>query len=385
VPLSYPRSQEDEYELHCRGQHLMGKSADMMVAGRTALLVALREMSPRILTVAAYLFSARQVADLLEDAMQAKSTLLCRWFGHSVVTALSCLRQSDRFFDTCLRLLALVTCLWLTIAWKNKLVDMTFETEVAREERRPRFAQKIVRPLNQAGTTLLLGVGVAAALRQLGVDMGPLLAVTGISGIALGIGAQSLIASLVGGMNLLLTMPFLVGDRIELKNSYGAVLAVGVVESINPLSTVIRNDRSMPVAIPNRLLAEMIICNESQVEVSKMQKSYSDPRPVSGYIHAGFSDHRWMSSRLPELTDSVKAYLHRHDGIDDDLPCQCFVKGLGDEGTAVLRFMAYTTPRATRDYSNSFMGLTCGLAGVVERFDSCACTKITLDTLDDQL
>lgn len=79
---------------------------------------------------------------------------------------------------------------------------MTFETEVAREERRPRFAQKIVRPLNQAGTTLLLGVGVAAALRQLGVDMGPLLAVTGISGIALGIGAQSLIASLVGGMNL---------------------------------------------------------------------------------------------------------------------------------------------------------------------------------------
>lgn len=66
MPLSYPRSQEDEYELHCRGQHLMGKSADMMVAGRTALLVALREMSPRILTVAAYLFSARQVADLLE-------------------------------------------------------------------------------------------------------------------------------------------------------------------------------------------------------------------------------------------------------------------------------------------------------------------------------
>lgn len=47
----------------------------------------------------------------------------------------------------------------------------------------------------------------------------------------------------------------------------GAFWQVGVVESINPLSTVIRNDRSMPVAIPNRLLAEMIICNESQVEV----------------------------------------------------------------------------------------------------------------------
>lgn len=60
--------------------------------------------------------------------------------------------------------------------------------------------------------------------------------------------------------------------------------------------------------------------------------------------------------------------------------CYCY-----DCHAVLLAAQAYTTPRATRDYSNSFMGLTCGLAGVVERFDSCACTKITLDTLDDQL
>jgi small-conductance mechanosensitive channel len=79
---------------------------------------------------------------------------------------------------------------------------MKFETEVAQEERRPRFEEKIVRPLNQAATTLLLGLGLFAAMRQLGVDIGPLLAVTGISGIAFGLGAQSLIASLVSGLNL---------------------------------------------------------------------------------------------------------------------------------------------------------------------------------------
>lgn len=63
-----------------------------------------------------------------------------------------------------------------------------------------------------------------------------------------------------------------------------------------------------------------------------------------------------MSSRLPELTDSVKAYLHRHDGIDDDLPCQCFVKGLGDEGTAVLRFMVRqpTPALPDQDYPSTF-------------------------------
>jgi hypothetical protein len=43
----------------------------------------------------------------------------------------------------------------------------------------------------------------------------------------------------------------------------------GVVESINPLSIVVRNDRSVPVSIPNRMLVELMICNESKVKVRR--------------------------------------------------------------------------------------------------------------------
>lgn len=62
-----------------------------------------------------------------------------------------------------------------------------------------------------------------------------------------------------------LTRPFVVGDRIELKTTSGGTVLVGIVERIDPMRTVLRTDGTVPVAVPNKAITDMIVSNESRL------------------------------------------------------------------------------------------------------------------------
>ena len=72
----------------------------------------------------------------------------------------------------------------------------------------------------------------------------------------------------------------MVGDRIELKTTSGGTVLIGVVEKIDPMRTVLRTDGTVPVAVPNKAITDMIVSNESRLgrsEVVTEFKVYSLP------------------------------------------------------------------------------------------------------------
>lgn len=89
--------------------------------------------------------------------------------------------------------------------------------------------------INTLGQTLkvfvhwaLAIIAVVMILNELGFNTAPLLASAGIGGVALGLGAQSVIKDLLGGMFLILEDQFGVGDTIIVGGLEGTVQSIGV-------------------------------------------------------------------------------------------------------------------------------------------------------------
>lgn len=96
---------------------------------------------------------------------------------------------------------------------------------------------------------LIIGALIAVVslmiLRELGYDIGPLIATAGIVGIAIGFGAQTLVKDLIGGFFVLLEGQFYVGDVIQV----GTVK--GKVEAIKLRTTLVRDGEGILHIIPN--------------------------------------------------------------------------------------------------------------------------------------
>jgi small conductance mechanosensitive channel len=82
-------------------------------------------------------------------------------------------------------------------------------------------------------------------LRELGLDIAPLIAGAGVAGVALGLGAQALIRDVIGGFFILLEDQFVVGDSIQVGNIAGAV------EKMTLRATFLRDLEGTLHVIPN--------------------------------------------------------------------------------------------------------------------------------------
>jgi small-conductance mechanosensitive channel len=98
--------------------------------------------------------------------------------------------------------------------------------------------------LRKAILVLLLGLAGLTALSALGVDIAPLLAGAGVAGIALGLGAQTLVRDVVSGVFYLLADSFRVGEYVE----FGEVR--GIVEGISLRFLRIRHPHGAVYTLP---------------------------------------------------------------------------------------------------------------------------------------
>ena len=101
-----------------------------------------------------------------------------------------------------------------------------------------------------AGTLSLL-VWVMAGmmvLHEIGFDIAPLLATAGIAGIAIGLGGQSLIRDVLGGLFIILENQMRIGDVVRLTGVTGAS---GVVETITLRMTTLRDQDGTAHFVPN--------------------------------------------------------------------------------------------------------------------------------------
>ena len=100
-------------------------------------------------------------------------------------------------------------------------------------------------PLLQKFVSIVLLVMVALViLSSLGIEIGPLLAGAGVIGLAIGLGAQSLVTDIVAGIFFLIDDAFAVGDYVEMGQLRGTV------ESISIRSLKLRHHRGAVHTVP---------------------------------------------------------------------------------------------------------------------------------------
>ncbi|MDB6112139.1 MAG: small mechanosensitive ion channel protein MscS, partial [Pedosphaera sp.] len=98
-------------------------------------------------------------------------------------------------------------------------------------------ANTLISALNKAADMLIWVGTVVTALRELNYHVKPILAGLGVAGIAVGLGAQTIIKDWLGGFFLLIEDQIRIGDAVVIN---GMPTLSGVVESIGLRTTLLR-------------------------------------------------------------------------------------------------------------------------------------------------
>ena|GEM_PF-305524 len=95
-------------------------------------------------------------------------------------------------------------------------------------ERRRQRAEAIGSVLRSIASFLILGTAALTVLSTLGIDLAPVLASAGVVGVAIGLGAKSLVTDFLSGVFMILEDQYGVGDQIDCGAASGTVLEVGL-------------------------------------------------------------------------------------------------------------------------------------------------------------
>ncbi len=118
-------------------------------------------------------------------------------------------------------------------------------------QRREQRARTMGSLLKSITTGIVFTVIGFMAISELGYDIAPLIASAGILGVALGFGAQSLVADFLSGVFMILEDQYGVGDVVDLGEAVGSVEAVGLrvtrLRDVNGTVWYVRNGEIMRV------------------------------------------------------------------------------------------------------------------------------------------
>jgi small-conductance mechanosensitive channel len=118
--------------------------------------------------------------------------------------------------------------------------------------------------LQRSVTYLVLVLTVAAALRELGVDLGVLLGAAGIVTVAVGFAAQTSISNLISGLFLIGEQPFVIGDVVKVGSVTGEVL------SIDLMSVKIRTFDNLHVRVPNETMLKSNVTTVTKYPIRRV-------------------------------------------------------------------------------------------------------------------
>ena len=121
------------------------------------------------------------------------------------------------------------------------------ESRVEREKR----VETLSRVLRLTVSISIWIVAIMMALKEIGYDVGPLIAGAGVAGLAIGFGAQNLVRDVITGLFLLLENQVRVGD-VAVINGQG-----GLVEEVNLRTIVLRDLEGTVHIFPNGVITAL--------------------------------------------------------------------------------------------------------------------------------
>lgn len=141
-------------------------------------------------------------------------------------------------------LVAIAAYLLLAIGTRHlkKRIQLLDDEQGSHLDRRTETISRLVKT---TGTVLIIGVATLMILDQLGINIGPILASVGVASLALGLGAQTLVKDVIGGLFLILEDQYHIGDVIEFSGS------VGTVEDMTLRITSVRDVHGYIHYVPN--------------------------------------------------------------------------------------------------------------------------------------
>jgi small conductance mechanosensitive channel len=131
--------------------------------------------------------------------------------------------------------------------------------------------ETIVRLVRQATFIALWLTVLLVVLKELGFEVGPILASAGIVGVAVGFGAQNLVRDIISGFFIILENQIRVGD-VAVINGTG-----GLVEKINFRTTVLRDLAGVVHVFPNGTISTLSnLTNEWSAYVFDIGVAYKE-------------------------------------------------------------------------------------------------------------
>ena len=176
-------------------------------------------------------------------------------------------------------IVVLVVGLWLIgrIAW---LADGIMERESTDETLRRFFGRLI-----SIGLKVLLVISVTG---MVGIETTSFIAVTGATGLAIGLALQGRLVNFAGGVLILLFRPYRVGDVIDAQG------IVGSVREIQLFNTILTTPENKVAFVPNGAISNGIITNITLEELHRVDLTfgigYQDDIVRAGSVLQGLID-----------------------------------------------------------------------------------------------
>ncbi len=164
----------------------------------------------------------------------------------------------DQILLTCFRILIVLFLAWTAMFVLRKVL-LRAERRLLKQSQGsgepPSESEKrvetLIRLIRQAALIILWVTISLIVLREIGVDVGPILASAGILGLAVGFGAQNLVRDFISGFFFILENQIRVGD-VAIINNTG-----GLVEKVNFRTIVLRDLGGVVHVFPNGTISTL--------------------------------------------------------------------------------------------------------------------------------
>lgn len=144
---------------------------------------------------------------------------------------------------------AVLTLLLAWIAWR--IARRAANTIIRRTSLDPTAATFLHTVLK----TVLMTIGVVAALGKVGVNTASILTSLGVAGLTLGFAAKDALSNMISGIFIFWDRPFVIGDLVEVGGFYGRV------ENITMRSTRVVTPDGRMLAVPNTVVVNSTVAS----------------------------------------------------------------------------------------------------------------------------
>eukprot|EP00899_Mesostigma_viride_P021257 jgi/Mesvir1/29132/Mv18431-RA.2 len=195
------------------------------------------------------------------------------WCGMGALGCVQEARWAGTGVRTALRFMLALFGTWVAIVWQKVHLE-TVEWRVARGDVGLRKYIDEIRAVFRVLPFITALGGALLALDVVGYNTRGLLTLSGIGGVTLSLAAQKVGANMMSGLTLMLSTPFVPGERIRTFSVTGGGSGplAGRVEKVSLQQTELSTEEGAPMVVPNSVFASVIVQNDSRKQFRRVRE-----------------------------------------------------------------------------------------------------------------